>query len=327
MIKVENLVKNYGSFRAVDDVSFTVNSGEIVGLLGPNGAGKTTIMKVLTGYHYQTAGVAELNEIDVLTSPIEAKKTIGYLPETAPLYTDMTVKEYLSFIADARGLSSDKKLKAIADAVSECGLESVYDRLIDKLSKGFRQRVGLAQAILHSPDILILDEPTTGLDPNQILEIRSLIKKIGKSKTVVLSTHIMQEVEAVCDRVIIINNGRIAAEGTAEEISTELSGSKTIIEAELKGFSAADLKSDAAAVINKLVTIKGASDIEILSVEGGKVSFKMLLEDGDDVQESVFDFAVSQKLKLLALKSKKLNLEEIFVKLTNDTVDGQGGAK
>lgn len=319
MIKVENLIKNYGPFRAVDDVSFTVGSGEIVGLLGPNGAGKTTIMKVLTGYHYQSAGQATLNDVDVLTHPQKAKESIGYLPETAPLYTDMTVKDYLAFIADARKIIGEKKKEAIANVVAECGLEDVINRTIETLSKGYRQRVGLAQAIIHSPEILILDEPTTGLDPNQILEIRSLIKKIGQKKTVILSTHIMQEVEAVCDRVIIIDRGRIAAEGTTEKISLELSGSKTSIKAEFKGVSPEDLAKNGKLLLSKLELLEGASKVEILSVGEKRLSFKMFLEDEEDVQVKIFDFAVKNKYKLLSLTSKKLNLEEIFVKLTSQS--------
>ncbi len=311
MIEVKNLVKDYGTFRAVDNVSFSVNSGEIVGLLGPNGAGKTTIMKVLTGYHYQTSGNATLNGINVFTDPEKAKQSIGYLPETAPLYTDMTVNEYLSFIADARLLSGEEKKAAIDNVVAECGLENVFNRVISTLSKGYRQRVGLAQAIIHSPEILILDEPTTGLDPNQILEIRALIKKIGQQKTVILSTHIMQEVEAVCDRVIIINKGRVAAEGTTTQISHELSGSRTSISATVKGATSQTL-------LSQLVKMNGSSDVVIADEIDGKISFTLNLEDSTDVEEKLFDFAVANKYKLLALASKKLNLEEIFVKLTND---------
>lgn len=319
MIQVQNLVKDYGSLRAVDSVSFSVQSGEIVGLLGPNGAGKTTIMKVLTGYHYPTSGTAYLNGIDVGLHSKEAKQNIGYLPETAPLYTDMTVHEYLSFIADSRQMTAGAKKAALESAVSECGLESVYHRLILSLSKGYRQRVGLAQAILHSPEILILDEPTTGLDPNQILEIRSLIKKIGSRKTVILSTHIMQEVEAVCDRVIIINKGRIAAEGTPDSISRQLSGTHATVAAEFKGLSDEELQNNGALFVQKCASIPGASQITVSRLSDGKISLSFSMDRGADACETVFDFAVRHQYKLLALQSKKLNLEDIFVRLTSDS--------
>lgn len=316
MIQVTNLVKDYGTLRAVDNVSFSVQSGEIIGLLGPNGAGKTTIMKVLTGYHYQSAGKAILNGFDVAEDPIEAKKSIGYLPETAPLYTDMTVKEYLDFIANSRLLSGEAKKNAIDNVVDECGLACVYNRIIDTLSKGYRQRVGLAQAILHSPEILILDEPTTGLDPNQILEIRNLIKKIGKQKTVILSTHIMQEVEAVCDRVIIINQGRVAAEGTTQSIAKQLAGAEIEIQAEFKN-DKGDLNE--VRLKKELAEFLPSKEIHASSLENHRIAVSLKVEDQTDIEEKIFDFAVSHGYKLLALASKKLNLEEIFIKLTNST--------
>ena len=205
MIEVKNLVKNYGRFPAVKGVSFSIGKGDIVGLRGPNGAGQTTIMKVLTCYHYPDGGSATLNGYDAIREPLQVKHQIGYLPEMAPVYTDLNVYEYLNFIAEARGIDGAEKGARIEKTAAECGLTSVLYKEIGNLSKGYRQRVGLAQAILHEPEILILDEPTTGLDPNQIIEIRNLIKKIGKEKTVLLSTHILQEVEAVCDRDAAIN--------------------------------------------------------------------------------------------------------------------------
>ncbi|MBR5927891.1 MAG: ATP-binding cassette domain-containing protein [Spirochaetia bacterium] len=222
MIKVENIDKIYGKFRAVDNVSFHIGKGEIVGLLGPNGAGKTTIMKILTGYHYPTHGTAILNGYSIYDDLLKVKESTGYLPENAPLYDDLTVIEYLDFMADIRKVPKDKKKQEIDRVIQETGLSPVVYRGIGKLSKGYRQRTGLAQAILHSPDILILDEPTTGLDPNQIIEIRKLICDIGKEKTVILSTHILQEVEAVCNRVLILNHGKIVAEGSPEQIREQV---------------------------------------------------------------------------------------------------------
>jgi len=205
MIEASNLGKRYGTLEAVRGVSFSINPGEVVGLLGPNGAGKTTIMKILTCYMFPSSGSATVNGWDIFERPLEIKKLVGYLPENAPLYTDLNVLEYLSFMAESRSLKGNAKTERIEWAVEECGLKSVVYRSIDTISKGFRQRTGLAQAILHDPEILVLDEPTTGLDPNQIIEIRELIKRLGKEKTVILSTHILQEVEATCGRVLILN--------------------------------------------------------------------------------------------------------------------------
>ena len=221
MIKVENIDKIYGKFKAVDNVSFHIGKGEIVGLLGPNGAGKTTIMKILTGYHYPTHGTAILNGYSIYDDLLKVKESTGYLPEMAPLYDDLTVIEYLDFMADIRKVPKEHKKREIERVIQECGLSPVVYRSIGKLSKGYRQRTGLAQAIIHSPDILILDEPTTGLDPNQIIEIRKLICDIGKEKTVILSTHILQEVEAVCNRVLILDHGKIVAEVDKEHATQE----------------------------------------------------------------------------------------------------------
>lgn len=224
MIEVHQLSKRYGTVQAVRDVSFQVGTGQVIGLLGPNGAGKTTIMKILTGYHYPTSGSALIDGLSVEEYPEEVKKRIGYLPENAPSYGDLSPLEYLSFVAEARAIPKDKRASRINQVMDQCSLQEVKNKPIETLSKGFRQRLGLAQAIIHDPAILILDEPTTGLDPNQILEIRALIRELGKSKTVILSTHILQEVEAVCSQVIIIHQGRIAAQGTSAEIGRTLKG-------------------------------------------------------------------------------------------------------
>jgi ABC-2 type transport system ATP-binding protein len=217
-IKIQNLSKVYGTQRAVDDISFEVARGEIVGFLGPNGAGKSTTMKILTGYVPATDGSAEVNGFDVKTSPMQVKSSIGYLPEHNPLYLDMYVREFLEFTGSLYGLKGKTLQIKVAETIEMVGLGLEKHKKIGQLSKGYRQRVGLAQALIHNPDVLILDEPTTGLDPNQLVEIRDLIKLVGKNKTVIFSTHIMQEVEAICDRVVIINRGKIVANGTLSEL-------------------------------------------------------------------------------------------------------------
>jgi ABC-2 type transport system ATP-binding protein len=222
MIEADNLVKRYGEFEAVKGVSFRVEQGQVVGLLGPNGAGKTSIMRILTCYHFPTEGSARVDSRDVVAEPRAVRQVVGYLPENAPLYDDMKVREYLGFVADVRGLSGARRRERTEAVVSTCGLAEVFGREIRRLSKGYRQRVGLAQAILHDPSVLVLDEPTSGLDPNQIVEIRSLIRSLGEKKTVVLSTHILQEVEALCRRVLIMNAGRLVAQGTPDEIARGL---------------------------------------------------------------------------------------------------------
>ncbi|AFK02836.1 ABC transporter related protein [Emticicia oligotrophica DSM 17448] len=217
-IKIQNLSKVYGTQRAVDDISFEVAKGEIVGFLGPNGAGKSTTMKILTGYLPATDGSAVVNGFDVKISPMEVKKSIGYLPEHNPLYLDMYVREFLEFVGSLYGLRCKTLEIKVAETIKMVGLDLEKHKKISQLSKGYRQRVGLAQALIHNPDVLILDEPTTGLDPNQLVEIRELIKSVGRNKTVIFSTHIMQEVEAICDRVVIINRGKIVANGTLSEL-------------------------------------------------------------------------------------------------------------
>jgi ABC-2 type transport system ATP-binding protein len=292
-------------------VSFSVSGGEIVGLLGPNGAGKTTIIKILTCYHYPTSGRATIDSLDVYEDALAIKKRVGYLPENAPVYQDLTVAEYLDFIANARSLTGTAKTERTEWAVHECGLEKMYYRGIDTLSKGYRQRVGLAQAIIHDPEILILDEPTTGLDPNQIIEIRELIRRLGEKKTVILSTHILQEVEAVCSRVLILNEGRIAAQGTVEEITNGMKG-EVLFHTTLKGIDAETLKSD-------LPAIQGFRKILSTSAAGpNTVSVKFSMDPVDDGGERIFDWAVGRKLKVLELVQEKFSLEDIFVKLTHE---------
>ena len=308
MIEVNNLGKRYGSLEAVQGVNFSINPGEVVGLLGPNGAGKTTIMKILTCYMFPSFGTARINDWDIFERPLEIKRLVGYLPENAPLYTDLNVMEYLSFMAESRSLKGKQKNERIDWAIEECGLEPVVYRSIDTISKGFRQRTGLAQAILHDPDILIFDEPTTGLDPNQIIEIRELIKRLGREKTVILSTHILQEVEATCGRVLILNEGQIVAKGTAEEINREMKG-EVLLEVLLKGRGKPD----------GVKTVPGVRELLQISTPGKdlhKVQVALLPDSG--AEEAVFDWAVDRGYKILAMVPKRLSLEELFIKLTRE---------
>ena len=324
MIEVSNLTKRYGSFEAVKGVSFTVEEDQVLGFLGPNGAGKTTIMKILTGFHFATEGSARLNGIDVLENPVEVKKLIGYLPEGVPLYGELTVEEYLSFIADVRQVPKEERARRIDAVLESCGLTHMRHRKIEALSKGYKQRCGLAQAILHDPPILILDEPTTGLDPNQIIEIRGLIKELGKSKTVILSTHILQEVEAVCDRVMIINEGRIAAQGTTDEIAGTMKGGVTW-DLTLKAGESQVRKAlpDLTDATGKLQRERvSASDKGVVNVSFFVKSAK---GKGDIMAEAIFDWAVANGFKILAMQRKRLSLEDIFVRLT-DVTGEEGGA-
>jgi ABC-2 type transport system ATP-binding protein len=320
MIEVQNLSKQYGSVQAVSDVSFSVGSQQVLGFLGPNGAGKTTIMKILTGFHFPSSGKALVDGIAVDEEPLEVKKRIGYLPENVPLYGDMTVDEYLNFAADARFIPKSRRAWAIDKCLEDCALTAYRGRKIETLSKGYRQRAGLAQAILADPPILILDEPTTGLDPNQIIEIRSLIKQLGKSKTVILSTHILQEVEAICSQVLIINEGRIAAQGKPEEIAGSMKGGDTW-ELLLKG-------ADVNAVRDSLGALGQLSNTVVEDKENGAVSasfFVQAREDGStDDGERIFDWAVSRNMKILGMNRRKLSIEDIFVKLTSDRAKEEG---
>jgi ABC-2 type transport system ATP-binding protein len=314
-IEVKNLSKSYGNVKAVNDVSFSVGDQQVLGFLGPNGAGKTTVMKILTGYHFPSGGTAFVDGIPVDEQPLEVKKRIGYLPESVPLYGDMTVDEYLAFAAEARFIPKEQRKAAIDSSLEACALTGYRGRKIETLSKGYRQRAGLAQAILHDPPILILDEPTTGLDPNQIIEIRALIKELGKRKTVILSTHILQEVEAICSQVLIINDGKIAAQGTPEEIAGTMKGGDNW-ELVLKGASADEVR-------NKLHAGDSApgqvSNLLVETDNAGFVSASFFLPGDADAGELIFDWAVRENLKILGMNRKKLSIEDIFVKLTSDS--------
>lgn len=298
MIAIKNLTKEYHGVKALDKISLEVKKGEILGFLGPNGAGKTTTMKIITGFIAPTSGQVLVDNINVQEDSLKIRKKIGYLPENNPLYDDMRVKEYLAFIAGMRELSDKSK---VADIIDTCGLKTVTDKGIAELSKGFRQRVGLAAALLGDPEILILDEPTSGLDPNQIVEIRKLIKKIGEKKTVILSTHILPEVQATCDRVIIINEGKIVASGTIEEIAQQAQGKEEIY-LQIKG---------PAVIIKELAKLKN-----ILNIAKQDDYLKIQIERGKDIREQIFDCVVANHGKILEMKKISVSLEDIFRELT-----------
>ncbi len=317
MIEVSGLIKRYGTFEAVRGVSFSVGAGRVVGLLGPNGAGKTTIMKVLTGYHRPSEGKATLDGLDVVEDPLAAKARVGYLPEGVPLYLDMSVSEYLAFVTDARCLPKGTRKASIEKAVVSCGLEGVAGVRMEKLSKGYRQRVGLAQAIVHDPAILILDEPTTGLDPNQILEIRSLIRSLGSEKTVILSTHILQEVEALCSEVLILNEGRIIAQGSAAEIAAGLPGEERL-ECSIKGAS-----EDAYTALSGLPCVRSVVRLDASPQDGQENTTRRIRVAagpgaGDEAAEAIFDWAKASGAKLLEMRRERLSMEDIFVRLTRE---------
>jgi ABC-2 type transport system ATP-binding protein len=298
-VTVKGLTKLYGEQKAIDQVSFTAGKGEILGFLGPNGAGKTTTMKIITGFIPQTEGSAEVCGFDVSKSPLEVRQRIGYLPEHNPLYKDMYVKEFLEFVA---GLHSLKQpLQRVKDMIGLTGLEKEQNKLIGALSKGYRQRVGLAQAMLHDPEVLILDEPTTGLDPNQLVEIRSLIKQLGKEKTLIFSTHIMQEVEAICKRVLIINNGKIVADNSIEELPNLIKGESMVSVAFLEEIKAELLKK-----------IKGVHSVKKV----GQGVWQLGSDAKADIRPEVFRFAVDQKLTLIEMHKEAYSVEDVFQKLT-----------
>ena len=307
MIKAEKLTMHYGPVVALKDVSFEVKRGEIVGLLGPNGAGKSTAMKILTTYLYPTHGTAKVGGIDVLEQPLEVRKIIGYLPEVLPLYMDMEVRDYLDFVGRARGLSG-AKLKERTDVVlEECGLRAMYRRLIRELSKGYKQRTGLAQALIHDPDIIVLDEPTSGLDPHQIVEVRQLVRKLAESKTVILSTHILQEVEATADRIVIINQGRIVGEGTIDELRHRA------LESERTSVSVAGSRAEIERLLSGLA---GAQQVEFVGEDDGCVSFLVMSKQGVPVWQEINKLARDKNWTMRELCAKPLSLEETFLTLT-----------
>lgn len=316
-ISVRNISKRYGQQKALDNVSLEIKPGEIVGLLGPNGAGKSTLMKILSCFLPPSSGEASVCGHDVLEQSMEVRKKVGYLPENNPLYLDLYVREFLDFIAGLHGLQGPRQ--KIHDIIHLTGLQSEQNKIIGALSKGYRQRVGLAQTLIHDPEVLILDEPTSGLDPNQLLEIRSLIKETGRAKTVMLSTHIMQEVEAICDRAIIIHQGRIVADDTTHNLQ-RLSTSKAIIQVEFSSAVAAEL----------LLTIPGILEVfqpAILSgnqkkhkTQGESKIWQVTSHPANDIRADIFQFAVAHHLTVLSLHREEQKMEDVFQELTKNIV-------
>jgi ABC-2 type transport system ATP-binding protein len=300
-LQINNLTKIYGQQKAIDDISFSVAAGEIVGFLGPNGAGKSTTMKIATSYLPPTFGQVLVQGLDVTAQPLAIKQMTGYLPEHNPLYVDLYVHEYLQFIGKLYGMNGKALNLRIGEMVELCGLTREQNKRIDALSKGYRQRVGLAQALLHDPAVLILDEPTTGLDPNQIIEIRKLIKDFSKNKTVIFSTHIMQEVQALCDRVIVINKGKIVADDVLQNIMKK-QGSTVVVAVEFEG----------GVTLSDLQALPGV--IEVTSM--GDYKFKIVAVSGSDIRPELFRFAADKNLSLVGLKQEENSLENIFRELT-----------
>jgi ABC-2 type transport system ATP-binding protein len=310
-ISVRNLTKYYGEQPAVNDISFDVKTGEILGFLGPNGAGKTTTMKIITCYMPPTSGAVEVDGMSIFDHSLEVRRKIGYLPEMNPLYHDMNVLDYLEYTAQLAGLRGGAIQHRIKEMVHVCGLETVRHKDIGEMSKGFRQRVGLAQAMIHDPEVLILDEPTSGLDPNQIVEIRNLIKHLGRAKTLILSTHILSEVQATCDRVLIINEGKLVADGSPQSLQQQFHSAESIT-LELRA-PAGDPQE---LILPKLRQLPSVTGVTLLSHENGTTCVEVHIEKGVDVRESAFRLAVAEGWVLLEMHRKVTTLEEVFHRLT-----------
>lgn len=317
MIEIQNLVKHYGGVKAVNDISFTVEKGEVLGFLGPNGAGKSTTMNILTGYLSASSGTVRIAGFDILDNPQEAKRHIGYLPENPPLYLDMTVQEYLRFVCDLKGVRKQEQTRQLAEIMKLARVTDVAGRLVKNLSKGYRQRVGIAQALVGNPEVLVLDEPTVGLDPKQIIEIRNLIKDLGKKHTVILSSHILTEVKAVCDRVVIINQGTIAAIDTPEGLSRQMARtSKLSMTAE----------GPARDIIEKLRQLPGVRAVMVLAEKEGNLTvFEIELEPGTEARKPIFFEMARQGWPIIEFKSLDPTLEEIFLQVTASNPEGKKG--
>ncbi len=309
MIEVKNLVKRYGNHTAVDDLSFTVEKGQVLGFLGPNGAGKSTTMNIITGYISATEGTVTINGLDVFEEPEEVKKMIGYLPEFPPLYTDMTVREYLDFVADIKRVKKSEKSQMISDVMDSTKITQMADRLIKHLSKGYKQRVGLAQAIMGYPELIILDEPTVGLDPKQIIEIRDLIRELSKNHTIILSSHIMQEVSAVCDIVMIIDKGKLIVSDKPENLSEHL-GATGAMKLSVKGD-----KDKIIAALNKLDRVTRVE--ELTQTTEDVIDLTLYFGEKDDIREEVFYAMCEKKTPILEMQTIRMSLEDIFLKVTN----------
>lgn len=318
MIKISHLVKNYGSFCAVDDISFEVERGEVVGFLGPNGAGKSTTMNILTGYLSSTSGSVSIGGVDILDDPLNAKRLIGYLPEQPPLYPDMTVDEYLSFAYDLKGcvLSKSKHIEEVCAVVK---IGEVRNRLIKNLSKGYRQRVGIAQALIGNPPVIIFDEPTIGLDPKQIIEIRNLIRTLGKEHTVILSTHILQEVQAVCDRIVIINKGKIVADELTENISRAVENTRRFN---------VKISGPQRDVLAALRNLSGVTYAEVLAArDGDAYTYMVESEPGIDIRKKLFWTMAEKKWPIVGLEALGLSIEDIFIAVVDKTGSQKPGNK
>lgn len=315
MIEINHLVKKYGSHVAVDDLSLTVEPGKIYGFLGPNGAGKSTTMNIITGYLAATSGEVKINGFDVLKQPEEAKKCVGYLPELPPLYMDMTVKEYLDFVAELKKIEKSLRAGYVKEVMKITKTEEVSGRLIRNLSKGYRQRVGFAQAVLGYPEILILDEPTVGLDPKQIIEIRDLIKELGKKHTIILSSHILSEISAVCDHVFIISHGKLVASDSTENLLERMTGAQEIellVKAE---------EDTAETAIREIAQVERCEKTE--SKEDGTVQLLVTAKKDADVREAIYHTCVEHHMPILEMKAASKSLEDVFLELTSQ----EGGTK
>ena len=326
MIEVKNLTKRYGQHIAVDDISFTVKEGEIVGFLGPNGAGKTTTMNIITGFISATKGEVKVGGVDILDEPEKAKRNIGYMPDNPPLYGEMLVDEYLSFVCDIKGVKSSAKKNMIKEIKDRVKISHMGKRLVKNLSKGYKQRVGLAQALVGFPKVLILDEPTVGLDPKQIIEMRSVIKELGRGHTLILSSHILPEVSAVCDRVIIINRGKIAAHDSSTSLSASLNSGQSFA-VRFKGE-----RDKIAAMLGEVQLFRSTAPIS--SYEPGTFDFEIKGNPKIDIREAIFGCAASNNIPILQMKSQELTLEDIFLRVTgadavgvDDENEGRGKKK
>jgi ABC-2 type transport system ATP-binding protein len=312
VIEVQHITKRYGPFTAVDDVSFRVERGEILGFLGPNGAGKTTTMRILTGYMPPTEGRATVAGFDVFDKPIDAKRRTGYLPETPPLYPEMTVREYLDFVSRIKGVPGKERKERVASVMQRTRIADMAERHCGKLSKGYRQRVGLAQALIHNPEVLILDEPTAGLDPKQIIETRELIRSLAGDHTIVLSTHILPEVSQTCQRVVIINKGRVVAVDTPDNLTARLRGTETLY-----------VQVDAGALnpVEVLAAVPGVTRVSESDQHGTAAGFEVESDRGIDVRRDLARTIVTRGWGLLELRPMRMSLEEVFLQVTTEEID------
>ena len=323
MIEVTNLTKVYGNHVAVDHVSFTIDPGKIYGFLGPNGAGKTTTMNIITGCLAATEGTVTVDGHDIFQEPILAKKAIGYLPEQPPLYPDMTVYDYLAFVADAKGVPAKGRAAEVARVMDKTGIADMHLRLIKNLSKGYRQRVGLAQAILGDPKVIILDEPTVGLDPQQLIEIRDLIRQLGHDRTVMLSSHIMQEISAVCDNIIIISGGKLVAEDTPENLASRAEHGQTL---RLTVKAAADATLQTLAPLQTLASLGEALAVQVTKEQGDTCELEIATEGDADVREQLFYLFAQARQPILSMVREQQSLEDVFLSLTGGDAHAQAGS-